>query len=547
MAKLHPTASSTPSPASETRLATSPPAVIEALIAELAVGETESLHRQLHDRYMQIGRWGRASSHARRAADLGGADCAEWLRIATLATHARGWDVVERCVSVLEGRPEFSAEDAAELAGTMVATTLGYARRHEWQQVEAWAPFLARLDGLAPNLSASRLLHGFLAARGGDDEQATRLVRDAGKLCTNPRDAGVWAEHLRYHHQFALAETLLETAREHWPEHPKLLVDHGSVLAELGRPGDALPLWAAVKDEVLGRDARLFTAFVRCFLEQRGPTKEELRLVPRPADYTLSAADSPRRLRTLLERHGVAIVRGAHSRQVCDELVARLDHNLAYAYDSHVSRDAEDEVNVPLHFLADSSASAGLKSRFAEIYAEPLAAWHWGLEGTVDTAPIWELVHGLTEILAEVRERLGGDMTCDPSLGYARIKQAGQRRVLPFHQDARTGYWEVPTVALWTALTPCGVTAPGLEVVPQRLRSFFPVRLYGDQERSNYQLYPASAYDELIPQWAIAAPDLGAGDMLLFDNFALHRTQRLPAGHDRRVDFDVRFTSRTPT
>lgn len=547
MLKPHPTASSIPSPASETRLATTPAAAIEALIAALAAGETEALHRQLHDRYMQIGRWGRASRHARRAAELSGADCAEWLRIATLAAHARASDVVERCVSVLEGRPELAAEDAAALAGTMVATTLGYARRHEWQHVEAWSPLLARLDGLAPRISASRLLRGILTARDGDDEQATRLVQDAGKLCTDPRDAGVWADHLRYHHHFALAETLLRTAREQWPEHPKLLVDHGSVLAELGRPGDALPVWAAVKDEALGRDARLFTAFVRCFLEQRGPSREELKLAPRPEDYTLSAADSPGRLAGVLERHGVAIVRGAYSPQVCDELVARLDHNLSHAYDPYVPRDAEDEVNLPLHFLADPSASARLKARFAEIYEEPIAAWHWGLEGIIDTRAIWERVHALTEILSEVKERLGGDMTCDPSLAYARIKQPGQRRVLPFHQDARTGYWEVPTLALWTALTPCGVTAPGLEVVPQRLRSLFPVRLYGDQERSEYQPYPASAYDELIPEWAIAAPDLGAGDILLFDTFTLHRTQRLPTGHDRRVDFDVRFTSRTPS
>ncbi|HEX2872235.1 MAG TPA: phytanoyl-CoA dioxygenase family protein [Polyangiaceae bacterium] len=538
----------TPStPIAATPASHNPLAAIEALSAALALGETEALHRQLHDRYMQIGRWGRASSHARRAAELSGADYAEWLQVVTLAARGRRSDVVERCVSELEGRPEFAAEDAPALAGIMVATTLDYARRHEWQRVEDWSPLLARLDGLGPGLAASRLIRGFLTARAGDAEQATRLVRDAGKLCTAPRDAGVWADHLRYHHQFGLAETLLRTAREHWPEHPKLLVDHGSVLAELGRPGDALPLWAAVKDEALGRDARLFTAFVRCFLEQRGPTREELQVVPRPEDYTLSAADSPGRLATLLERHGVAIVRGAHSQQDCDELVARLDHNLAHAYDPFVPRDAEDEVNVPLHFLADPGASARLKARFAEIYKEPVGAWHWGLEGIIDTAAIWERVHALTGILAEVKERLGGDMTSDPSLGYARLKQAGQRRVLPFHQDARTGYWEVPTMALWTALTPCGVTAPGLEVVPQRLRSFFPVCLYGGQDRSDYQLYPASAYDELIPEWAVAAPDLGAGDILLFDSFTLHRTQRLPAGHDRRVDFDVRFTSRTPS
>lgn len=531
-----------PTPASH-----NPLAAIETLSAALALGETEALHRQLHDRYMQIGRWGRASSHARRAAELSGADYVEWLHVATLATRGRASDVVERCLSVLERRPEFATEDATELARTMVATTLDCARRNEWQRVEAWSPLLARLDGLSPSLSASRLLRGFLTAREGDDEQATRLVRDAGKLCTDPREACAWADHLRYHHHFALAETLLRTAREHWPEHPKLLVDHGSVLAELGRPGDALPLWAAVKDEALGRDARLFTAFVRCFLEQRGPTKAELEVVPRPEDYTLSAADAPGRLATLLERHGVAIVRGAYSQQVCDDLVARLDHNLAHAHDPYVPRDAEDEVNVPLHFLADPSVSARLNARFAEIYEEPIAAWHWGLEGIVDTTAIWERVHALTEILAEVKERLGGDMTCDPSLGYARIKQAGQRRVLPFHQDARTGYWEIPTVALWTALTPCGVTAPGLEVVPQRLRSLFPVCLYEGRDRAHYQLYPASAYDELIPEWAIAAPDLGAGDILLFDTFALHRTQRLPAGRDRRVDFDVRFTSRTPS
>ena len=81
----------------------------------------------------------------------------------------------------LAERPELSAEDAAALAVTMLATTLDYARRHEWQHVENWSPLLARLDGLRPKLPASRLLRGLLTARAGDDEEATRLVRDAGR------------------------------------------------------------------------------------------------------------------------------------------------------------------------------------------------------------------------------------------------------------------------------------------------------------------------------------------------------------------------------
>jgi hypothetical protein len=130
--------------------------------------------------------------------------------------------------------------------------------------------------------------------------------------------------------------------------------------------------------------------------------------------------------------------------------------------------------------------------------------------------------------------------------GYGRAKRAGQRCVLPFHQDARTGYWEHPTIAVWTALTPCGEHAPGLEVVPLRLRSFFPVCLYGGTDRPDYQYYPASAWDDLLPPWATVAPRLDPGDMLLFDTYVLHRTQRLPGETGRRVDFDLRATLATP-
>jgi hypothetical protein len=100
------------------------------------------------------------------------------------------------------------------------------------------------------------------------------------------------------------------------------------------------------------------------------------------------------------------------------------------------------------------------------------------------------------------------------------------RRVVPkgnpgsFHQDGAF-LGPVRTVNVWTALSDCGVDAPGMEVVDRRLSSIVP-----------------TGTDDALADWTVgdraalrangdrpfARPVFSAGDALLFDEMNLHRT-----------------------
>lgn len=533
---------------------------VELLLAAIAIREAESLHAALVEAYVELGRWGRASLHAIRVVELGRRGAVGWLRVARMAIHGQAERVVDMCLDPLLRDHGLTATDAHDLCARVVDAALDCARQREWDRLARWIPLVDRLVAKVPEDPAAASLRCLLAWRAGDRGAAGAWARRAGTHAATPEDVARWSDHLRYHHAFEPAATLLEAACVRWPDDPPLRLRLGCTLAELGRLAKAVPLWQRVPEShALATDARFLATVGRCRLEGRGPSDDELAALqlPSPAAYTIDAARlEPDRLAEILSRHGIAVVRGGVARLDCERMLARFEHNLRHAFFSEASgADAsaanvpsarDDEVNVPLQFFAEPGLTRRLAAAFAPIRDQPIAMWHWGLDEAIESDEIRDLVLGNAALVQGLALRLGGPLTVDRSLGYGRAKRAGQRCVLPFHQDARTGYWEHPTIAVWTALTPCGEHAPGLEVVPLRLRSFFPVCLYGGADRPDYQYYPASAWDDLIPPWATVAPRLDPGDMLLFDTYVLHRTQRLTGETGRRVDFDLRATLATP-
>ncbi len=517
----------------------------EGTLAALAGGESAALHHAASREFLAIGRWGAAARHAARAAELSRAGTAQWSRIAILAARARAADVLGRCLDALGDGPNVEPSRSEELCDLAVAAAFDCARRHEWARLEQWPALVDRLDRMVPGRGTVAALRAFLAARDGD-AAARDYAWAAGEGCTGAAQASGLANHYRYHHRFGLAAAILDAARHRWPTEARLWLDAGNVAAERGDIRGALACWERVFDDPrLANDARFCVIEARCASERRSPTAAEVVAIAQPSARAIEVGPGPfsaDELASVLDRHGVAVVRGGLPEHDCQALLPRLEHNLAQAYVPNQPPGDSTELNVPLHFFCDSSETAALAARFAEIREQPIAAWHWALEGVVSTDDVWRRISGMTTILEAVAKRLGGPLAIDRSLGYARAKLASQRRVLPFHQDARTGYWEIPTIAMWMPLVACGVDAPGLEVVPRRLHSLFPVGLYGGRERADYQSYPASAIDDLIPPWAVLAPLLEPGDVLLFDSYVLHRTQRLPGCQGRRVNFDARFT-----
>jgi hypothetical protein len=91
-----------------------------------------------------------------------------------------------------------------------------------------------------------------------------------------------------------------------------------------------------------------------------------------------------------------------------------------------------------------------------------------------------------------------------------------------WHQDGAFLGREVRSLNLWLALSPCGVDAPGLDIVPQRFDEILPTGTEG--ALFDWSVSPAVVEDAAGGPDAVVSPEFGPGDALLFDHMFLHRT-----------------------
>lgn len=94
-----------------------------------------------------------------------------------------------------------------------------------------------------------------------------------------------------------------------------------------------------------------------------------------------------------------------------------------------------------------------------------------------------------------------------------------------WHQDGAFLGADIRTVNLWTALSDCGVDAPGLDVVPWRLPEVVPTNTHG--AFFNWSV-GEGLVEELAAGRAISTPVFRPGDAILFDQLCLHRTAVRP-------------------
>jgi hypothetical protein len=110
------------------------------------------------------------------------------------------------------------------------------------------------------------------------------------------------------------------------------------------------------------------------------------------------------------------------------------------------------------------------------------------------------------------------------------------RRVSPasgtdWHQDGAFLGRGIRTCNVWIALSPCGVTAPGLDIVARRYDEIVETGTEG-------ATFPWAVSPDMVEESrqgaAIARPAFEPGDAVLFDHFCLHRTAVGPDMTDDR-------------
>jgi hypothetical protein len=95
-----------------------------------------------------------------------------------------------------------------------------------------------------------------------------------------------------------------------------------------------------------------------------------------------------------------------------------------------------------------------------------------------------------------------------------------------WHQDGRFlgEGMGIASLNVWTALTDCGETAPGMEIVLE-----YPDHYIQAAEDSAFDWAVSDAQvDEIRKRVPVVIPKFQAGDMLMFDQWLLHRTARRP-------------------
>lgn len=110
------------------------------------------------------------------------------------------------------------------------------------------------------------------------------------------------------------------------------------------------------------------------------------------------------------------------------------------------------------------------------------------------------------------------------------------RHVSPFHQDL-AGIDPRAAVTSWIPLDPCGVIAPGLEIVETPLDALIPVDDAGADE--GFGISPT----RVLPRYGdrLLHPAFAVGDAALFRNTTLHRTYVTPAMTEARCSFECRY------
>lgn len=137
-------------------------------------------------------------------------------------------------------------------------------------------------------------------------------------------------------------------------------------------------------------------------------------------------------------------------------------------------------------------------------------------------------------LICDMFERSGINALVENYLGEAPVLSASKFMLwrvsagpeAGWHQDGRFlgEGMDIASVNVWTALTDCGESAPGMELVLD-----YPDYYIMADEGSDFNWSVSNTQvDEIRKRVPVVIPRFRAGDMLMFDQWLLHRTHRQP-------------------
>lgn len=212
-----------------------------------------------------------------------------------------------------------------------------------------------------------------------------------------------------------------------------------------------------------------------------------------------------------LQHHGALLVRGLVDPDRAASLRATIDR--AFAAAERVRDDPRCDPRPDLRPFVphERYEFGGWERAFANFGS--------GVMGVDSPAAVYEMGEALDA--AGMRTVMHDYFEESPAFS---VKKTTLRRTAPdappgWHQDGAFLGTETRALNIWTALTPCGVEAPGLDVFAMNFDHLVPT--------GGPEIYDWSVSDETANRYdtdRIVRPAFATGDALLFDHMTLHRT-----------------------
>ena len=241
----------------------------------------------------------------------------------------------------------------------------------------------------------------------------------------------------------------------------------------------------------------------------------------------VQAADlTPELLRAAMLRHGSLLVRGVMERE----------RATAFA----------DEIETALESRASLASGGGAAEGYYEEFdpgppVDLALARKWVGDGGMWAADSPKLMFEMFDAFERcgLRRVIHGYLNEVPAIS---IEKCTLRRVMPdsdsaWHQDGAF-LGRVRALNVWLSLSRCGDTAPGLDVVPERMEEIVPTGTEG--AIFNWSISPQEV-EKVTTQTGVVRPIFEPGDALLFDEMNLHSTAADPAMPNPRYAIESWF------
>ncbi|NNE74960.1 MAG: hypothetical protein HKN26_14945 [Acidimicrobiales bacterium] len=229
-----------------------------------------------------------------------------------------------------------------------------------------------------------------------------------------------------------------------------------------------------------------------------------------------------------LAHHGSVLARGLLDNARVAELRATVDR--AFAAADRKREDAEAETSPDLvPFEPEEKYSFG-------IFERAFANFGSGVLGVDSPHAMFQMIEALEAAgMADLMMDFFGERPAF-SVKKTTLRRTEPDTVAGWHQDGAFLGTETRALNIWTALSPCGVDAPSLDVFARNFDHLVPT--------GGPDIYDWSVSDETAGTYGledVVRPVFEAGDALLFDHMTLHRTGVSPSMTKTRHAIEMWF------